>query len=280
MRGGQLEIVVATDVAARGLDVEHVGHVINFDIPHDPESYVHRIGRTARAGRSGKAILFVTPRERRMVRDIETYTGQRLTAAKVPTRADVAARRMALFKERILKTLQEEELETYLSLVEELAEESGRDMGEIAAAAARMARGDKPLVVPMEPEPEQVQSTEAGMVRFFIDAGRKAGVRPADIVGAIANEAGVPGSVIGAIDIYDDFTFVEIPAKYKDQVLVGMPTTILRRRKTKIQLASARDATPPKTRRKVGGLGSGPKKSASHAPRKATGSQREKPRPE
>jgi ATP-dependent RNA helicase DeaD len=187
---------------------------------------------------------------------------------------------MALFKERILKTLQEEELETYLSLVEELAEESGRDMGEIAAAAARMARGDKPLVVPMEPEPEQVQSTEAGMVRFFIDAGRKVGIRPADIVGAIANEAGVPGSVIGAIDIYDDFTFVEIPAKYKDQVLVGMPTTILRRRKTKIQLASARDATPPKTRRKVGGLGSGPKKSASHAPRKATGSQREKPRPE
>lgn len=277
MRGGQLDIVVATDVAARGLDVEHVGHVINYDIPHDPESYVHRIGRTARAGRSGKAILFVTPRERRMVREIESYTGQRLTAAKVPTRADVAARRMALFKERIIKTLQEEELETYLSLVEELAEESGRDMAEIAAAAARLARGDKPLIVPMEPEPEQVQSTEAGMVRFFIEAGRRTGVRPADIVGAIANEAGVPGSAIGAIDIYDDFTFVEIPARYKDQVLEGMPSTTLRRRKANIHLASARDVDMPKSRKK-GSPGSKPRKMPRQMPKKGGAAQKAKQR--
>src|SRR5688572_24390135 len=216
LRGGQVEIVVATDVAARGLDVEHIGRVINYDIPSDPEAYVHRIGRTARAGRSGKAILFVTPREVRMLREIERYTGQKLTSAKVPTRADVAARRMALFKARLMKTLQEEDLELYLALVTEIADESGTDMAEIAAAAARLARGDKPLTlpamaVPAAADPDQVLRLEGGMVRFFIDAGRADGVRPADIVGAIANEAGVPGKAIGAIDIYDDFTLVDVP---------------------------------------------------------------------
>src|SRR5450759_1837145 len=148
MRDGQVEIVAATDVAARGLDIEHIGRVINFDIPNDPESYVHRIGRTARAGRTGKAISFVTPRETRMLREIERFTGQRITAMKVPSRADVAARRTSLFKAKLLKTLnelKEEELEVYLALVEELAEESGRDLAEIASAAVRLARGDKPL---------------------------------------------------------------------------------------------------------------------------------------
>ena len=148
LREEQVEIVVATDVAARGLDIEHISHVINFDIPNDPESYVHRIGRTARAGRTGKAILFVTPRETRMQRIIEQFTGQRLTSMKIPSRADVAARRTALFKERLLKTMQDEDLDVYLALVEEIAEESGCDLAEIAAAAVRMARGDKPLEPP------------------------------------------------------------------------------------------------------------------------------------
>jgi ATP-dependent RNA helicase DeaD len=251
LRSGQIEFVVATDVAARGLDVEHVGSVINFDIPYDPESYVHRIGRTARAGRAGKAILFVTPREERMMREIERYTGQQLTPTKVPTHADVAARRLALFKQLILKTIAEEELETYLALVEELVEESGRDISEIAAAAARLARGDKALVVPLEPEPEQVPPAENGMVRLFIDAGRLSGVRPTDIVGAIANEAGVPGRAIGVIDIHDEFTFVEVPAQYQEQVLAGMSGATIRNRRANIRLATAQDIAPSKPQKTI-----------------------------
>jgi ATP-dependent RNA helicase DeaD len=250
LRANQVDIVVATDVAARGLDVENVAHVVNYDMPTDPESYVHRIGRTGRAGRKGRAVLFVTPRETRMMRDIERYTGQKLAAAKVPTQADVTARRMELFKESILKTLQEDELETYLSLVEDLAEESGRDMAEIAAAAARLARADKPLVVALEPEPRQTPGAEAGMVRLFINAGRNAGIRPADIVGAIANEAGVPGKSIGAIDIYDDFTFVDVPAEYQSQVLEGLAGAMLRSRQAEVRLATVQDVAPLRTRRR------------------------------
>jgi ATP-dependent RNA helicase DeaD len=247
LRSGQLEIVTATDVAARGWDVERIGLVVNYDIPYDTESYVHRIGRTGRAGRSGKAVLFVTPRQKRMLRDIERYTGQRIEAVKVPTKADVAARRTALFKGRILKTLEEEDLELYLSLVEELAVESGFDMAEIAAASARLARGDKPLEVIVEPVPEQFvsSSSEEGMVRLFIDAGRQSGVRPADIVGAIANEAGVPGKSIGAIDIYDRFSFVDIPAEYIRQVLQRMDGVTIRSRDARIRVATPRDEEGP-----------------------------------
>jgi ATP-dependent RNA helicase DeaD len=241
LRSGQVEIVVATDVGARGTDVERIASVVNYDIPNDPEAYVHRIGRTARAGRAGKAILFVTPRENRMLREIERFTGQKLASARVPTRAHVAARRMALFKEQILKTLKEEDLELYLPLVEQLAEESGCDMAEVAAAAARLARGDKPLVVTLEPEPAQVARTEEGMVRLFIDAGRRSGVRPADIVGAIANEAGVPGNIIGAIDIYDEFAYVDVPAEYQRQVIEGMSGATIRKRAANVRLVGERE---------------------------------------
>ncbi len=236
-RSGQVEIVVATDVAARGLDVDRISHVVNYDMPHDVESYVHRIGRTGRAGRTGVAILFVAPRERRMLQDIERFTKQRILPMKMPSQADVAARRVAMFKESIRKTLAEEDLELYLTLVEELAEEQGIDMAEIAAAAARLARGDKPFDVEMEPPPREVPPTEGGMVRIFISAGSRAGVRPADIVGAIANEAGVPGKAIGAIDIYDIFTFVEVPEQYREQVLERMSKATIRGRAVDVRVA-------------------------------------------
>ena len=171
LRARQVEVVVATDVAARGLDVEHITHVVNYDIPYDVESYVHRIGRTGRAGREGKALLFVTPRQQRMLREIERYTGQRVAPMKVPTKADIAARRTALFKERVRETVAAGDLELYLGLVEELVEE-GLDVAEVAAALARLARGDKPLAVDVEPEPEQMAATEDGMVRLFIGETR------------------------------------------------------------------------------------------------------------
>ena len=128
-----------------------------------------------------------------------------------PTQADIAARRIELFKEQILRVVEQEKLDLYLTVVQELAEESGHDITEIAAAAARLARGDKPLIVAKRSRTVVESPPEEGMVRLFMDVGRKNGLRPTDIVGAIANEAGIPGKSIGAIDIYDHFAFVEIP---------------------------------------------------------------------
>ncbi len=242
LRSGQVEIVVATDVAARGWDVERITLVVNYDAPYDSESYIHRIGRTGRAGRAGKAILFVTPREQRMLRDIERYTRQKIDPIKAPTKSDIAARRITLFKERILKTVEAGELDLYLSLVSEIAMESGHEMAEIAAAAARLAQGDKSLEVVSAAIPDEVPQTgNNGMARLFIETGRDSGVRPTDIVGAIANESGIPGNVIGAIDIFDYFTLVDIPARYVRQVLDGMANAAIRGHDAKIRLATPND---------------------------------------
>jgi ATP-dependent RNA helicase DeaD len=244
LRNGDLEVVVATDVAARGWDVERIGLVVNYDVPHDSESYVHRIGRTGRAGRAGKALLFITPRQKRMLNDIERYTGQRIEPIKMPTQADIATRRIALFKERILSTIDSEDLGLYQDLVQEMAAESGRSLTEIAASAARLARGDRPLEVVMAPLPQEKSYSNEGMVRLFIDAGRSSGVRPADIVGAIANEAGIPGNIIGAIDIYERFSFVDIPAQHLNQVLERMHGSTIRSQDARIRVATPRDAQP------------------------------------
>ncbi|HEX8637657.1 MAG TPA: DbpA RNA binding domain-containing protein, partial [Pyrinomonadaceae bacterium] len=248
LKNGKVEIVVATDVAARGLDVERITSVINYDMPSDTESYVHRIGRTGRAGREGKAVLFVTPRQQRMKRDIEQYTKQKIEPMKLPTQADVASRRMAMFKDRILKTLVEQELDLYLSIVEEIAEESGSDISEIAAAAAFLGAGDKPLEVAVEPEPKQFAFQEDGMVRLFLDVGREARVGPADIVGAIANEAGVPGKAIGAIDVYDRFTLVDVPAEFAAQVIEGMSKARIRNQKANVRVAAPHEIAEDKRR--------------------------------
>jgi ATP-dependent RNA helicase DeaD len=228
LREGQVEIVIATDVAARGLDVERISHVINHDVPFDAESYLHRIGRTGRAGRTGTAILFVTPRETRLLKTIERFTGQRIAPMRMPTAEDVAARRVQSFKARLRAAVSEDGLEPYLALVEELGEEAGLDMAEIAAAAARLAAGDRPLTVePMAAAPAEPVAS-GRMVRLFVDAGREAGVRPGDIVGAIAGESDIPGRVIGAIDVHARFTFVDIPAEYVDRVLERMRNVQIR----------------------------------------------------
>lgn len=249
-RDGQLEILVATDVAARGLDIENVSHVINYDIPNDPEAYVHRIGRTGRAGRTGAAITLVTPRERRLLKDIERLSGARIRPMKLPTRADVAARRVEALKTSIRDRVQQGDLDPYLVLVQGLGEEL--DLAEVAAAALSLAatadrRG--PLVM-VEPEEEMpavtAPRTGNGVVRLFIDAGRKDGVRPADIVGAIANEASVPGRAIGAIDIYDRFSFVEIPERYVDDVLAAMSRTTLKGQDVTFKVAIPRESQAPR----------------------------------
>lgn len=249
---GQVEIVIATDVAARGLDVERITHVINHDVPFDAESYVHRIGRTGRAGRGGTAILFITPRETRLLKVIERFTGHRIAPMRMPSAEDVAARRVQSFKRRLLESSAEEGLEPYLALVEELAEEAGIDMAEIAAAAARLAAAGKPITAEAMPEaPAAAPSVDGPMVRLFVDAGREAGIRPGDIVGAIAGESDIPGHVIGAIDIHAKFTFVELPAEYVDRVLERMKNVQIRQRPILVKLAGGPPAPtkrepPPK----------------------------------
>jgi len=246
LKNGKVEIVIATDVAARGLDVERISTVINYDMPSDTESYVHRIGRTGRAGRMGRAILFVTPRQQRMLRDIENYTKQKISPIKLPSQADVAARRVALLKDKIINTLTEQDLELYLSLVEDLAEETTCDIAEIAAAAVFLSVGDKPLEVAVEPEPQQFSFSEEGMVRLFIDVGRRHHISPGDIVGSIANEADIPGKAIGAIDVYDRFTLVDIPSEFVEQVLKRMKRSRIRKQNMNVRLASTEDVSTPK----------------------------------
>jgi len=289
MREGVVDIVVATDVAARGLDVEHIGHVINYDIPNDPESYVHRIGRTARAGRTGKAILFVTPREDRMMREIERYTGQKLTLAKAPTHADVAARRRTDLKKRLLKTLAEEELHPYMSLIEELATETEHDLVAIAAAATWLSQGNnkslsgKSIPAPLEQKAEPAERWqgddeaaprrakpergersdraergpkasrfESGPpIHLWVGAGLSAHVRPGDLVGAIANEGNIPGKEIGPIAIYDEYSVVGVPAAYVDQILASMANTSIRGKAANLRLATARDSAGKAPRTKA-----------------------------
>ncbi len=248
---GNVEIVVATDVAARGLDVEQITRVINYDIPNDPESYVHRVGRTGRAGREGRALLFVTPRESRMMRDIERYIGKRLIPGKLPSPSDVAAQRMASFKERLLKMLDDSALEAYLSLVEELAETSGRDITEIAAAAALMAHGGKPVAA--APAPAAAPRSERDMARLYLSVGRNNGVYPAQIVAAIANEAGVPGGLVGQIDIHDDCSFVDVPGRYEDSVIAALSETMIAGVRLSLRPANASDIAPRKPKKARGG---------------------------
>jgi ATP-dependent RNA helicase DeaD len=259
LKAGQVEVVVATDVAARGLDVEQITHVINYDMPNDVEVYVHRIGRTGRAGRSGVATLFVTPRERRMKRDIEQFTGSLIKPMKMPSQADVVARRMTQLKDTIRKNLGEGDLDLYVQLVEELAEEGPHDLAEIAAAAARLASGSTKAVAVVE-EPARAPrapslpspSADAGKIRLSMAVGKKDGIRPGDVVGSIANEANIAGRDIGPIDIRDTITYVTIPAEYADQVIEKVGRAKFRGRPLDLKIAGPGSSEGAEPRRAPG----------------------------
>ena len=270
LRAGALEVVVATDVAARGLDVERISHVVNFDIPSDAEVYVHRIGRTGRAGRSGKAVLFVTPRERRMLQEIERFTGRPIEPMSMPSAADVAARRKELFKDALRRAAEGEDLDLHMSVIEELVEE-GMDLSVLAAAAASLARRDRPVEADViEPPSREPRPARDGMVRLFVDAGRLAGVRAGDLVGAIANEAGLPGREIGAIDIHDRFSLVEIPERHHERVIERMSRATLRGRPVQIRRAGDAEPSPPPAwdrDRQGPATAAGPRPSPSPKPR-------------
>lgn len=255
-RDGQIELLVATDVAARGLDIPEVTHVINYDVPVDPEAYVHRIGRTGRAGREGEAITLVTPRERNALRVIERITRRRIQPGRLPTLADVAARRREALKQSLTGALQGDGLEPYLMVVEELADDY--DVAEIAAAALKLGgaldrkrdgSGDGRLRAgagPLEVLTEERLPADDGMTRLAINVGRLQKVRPSDVVGAIANEAGVPGRAIGAIDILDNATLVEVPTADAERVATALRRTNLRGHRVTVEpvVASAGPRRP------------------------------------
>lgn len=245
---GKLDILVATDVAARGLDVERVSHVVNYDIPNDPEAYVHRIGRTGRAGRRGEAIMFAAPRERRMLRLIEKTTRQTMELMTLPAVETINNMRIARFKERIADVLAQEDLGFFYQLVEDYQRERNVPAIEIAAALAKMAQGDEPMLLNERTEtPEEDWSAprpskpgkkirqkrdnggpEAGMERYRFEAGHNDGVMPNHVVGAIANETGLDSAYIGRIRIHDDFGTVDLPE--------GLPAGMLNHMK-KIRVA-------------------------------------------
>jgi len=219
LKNGSLDILVATDVAARGLDVDRISHVINYDIPYDTEAYVHRIGRTGRAGRQGDAILFVAPRERRMLGAIEQATRQKIEPLELPTTEIVNNKRIADFKQRISDTLAAGELAFMQTLVEQYQQEHDVPALEIAAALASMSLGGKSLLMNQQKEkPARAPRGETPMERFRIEVGRDHDVKPGNIVGAIANEAGLDARHIGRVDIEAEYSVVELPAGMPEQI--------------------------------------------------------------
>ncbi|PCJ91767.1 MAG: ATP-dependent RNA helicase [Porticoccaceae bacterium] len=272
LKRGQVDIVVATDVAARGLDVERISHVVNYDIPYDNEAYVHRIGRTGRAGREGQAILFVAPKERRLLRSIEQSTRQSLTLMELPTGEQVSDQRVQQFQDRVLQSLEVKDLEKFRGLLEKLAEENELSMADIAAGLASQLQQERPLfpnLAPLDtgsgrdrgehgarsergrgrgerperggrgerperggrqerPRQDRKQHDDIDMVTYRMEVGKNHGIMPKDIVGAIANEAGIDSQNIGRIKLSDDYSTVDLPS--------GMPKDIFQHLKNKVRV--------------------------------------------
>ena len=253
LKQGKLDILVATDVAARGLDVDRITHVVNYDIPYDTESYIHRIGRTGRAGRTGDAILFVSPRERRLLSNIERATKKKVEEMQLPSTEYINNARISRFKQRITDTLTTEELSFFTQLIEQYQTEHDVPAAEIAAALAKMAQGDTPLLlkdIPKrarkerndrserqgnrdrnrgdKPKRSRSHSSDIKMELFRIEVGNSHGVKPGNIVGAIANETGIDGDHIARIKIEENYSTVELPA--------GMPKELFQELK-KVRVA-------------------------------------------
>ena len=263
LRKGKLDILVATDVAARGLDVERISHVINYDMPYDPEAYVHRIGRTGRAGRSGEAILFVTPREKRLLNSIERSTKQSIERMEMPSTATVNNQRIARFTQRITDTLAEEDSDFFVRMLEQYEQEHNVPAIEIAGALANLLQGDEPLLLEEKTPQRRDQGSSmgdgVGMERFRVEVGRNHSVKPGHIVGAIANETGLANRHIGKITVNDDHSTVDLPVGIPPETfellkrvsVLGHPMNISSLGKTRDD-GGWRDGRPAKRRRRSG----------------------------
>ncbi len=275
-RTKKTDLLIATDVAARGLDVKHVSHVVNFDVPADAESYVHRIGRTGRAGREGVAITLAEPREHRLLRNIERMTSQRIEIAQVPTVDDLRAHRLELVRTTLRETIMEGGLDKFRGIVESLAGEF--DVMDIAAAAVKLFDADdatdEPDIPAVQPRSDDRGSRDGGrgrdgardgareggrpsrsgedealraakapkrskpewsVARLWVGAGRKLKMRPGDLVGAIANEVGIDASVIGAIQIADGYSTVEVPEEIAEDIITALRNTTIKGKKVLVR---------------------------------------------
>ncbi len=301
LKAGQIDILVATDVAARGLDVERIGHVVNYDVPYDTESYVHRVGRTGRAGRKGEAILFIAPRERNMLHAIERATRQTIEPMNLPTVDAVNTLRIAKFKVRVSETVAKGDTKIFRPVLEQLEAETGLPLIDIAAALASLAQGTTPLLLAGKaadaapgagasaaerrpsserpsPRPRTVErgnarpparaaapaaaatradvasnersprsrSVAGPMETFRIEVGSVHGIRPGNVVGAIANEAGIEGVHIGRVDIREDFSFVDLPHGMPKEIFKQLQKVRIAGRELKISKAGEK---PPKPAR-------------------------------
>jgi ATP-dependent RNA helicase DeaD len=258
LRSGTAELLLATDVAARGLDIDVLTHVVNYDVPSAPEAYVHRVGRVGRAGREGVAITLAEPRERRLLANIERLTGQAITIEKVPTVADLRARQLELTLDTLRGTLQGDDLDDFGDVVDSLAHEfelrdvalaavklahvaggATEDHEEIPDAAARtddrQQRADRRGSGDRRPRGDRSTGSHGPTARIWVSIGRTGGVRPGDIVGAIANESGLSGRDIGQIDIAPSFSIVEIPESSVDTVLAAMRNATIRGKRVKVR---------------------------------------------
>ena len=262
VREGTTELLVATDVAARGLDIEHISHVFNYDVPSAPDAYVHRIGRTGRAGREGVAITLAEPREHRLLRNFEQLTRQRIAIEPLPTVVDLRTRRLELTRAALRETLVRGDLDGFRVVVETLAEEF--DVVDVATAAVKLAHqvtsgeGDEeeiPVITAAKERERRPGRERAGrgrprdggrgargsaraeedVTRLYIGLGRRAGVRPADLVGAIANEAGIDARAVGSIEIAERFSIVEVPDKAADDIIGALRSTTIRGRRVMVR---------------------------------------------
>jgi len=282
LKSGQIDVLIATDVVARGLDVERISHVLNYDIPYDTESYIHRIGRTGRAGRKGEAILFVSPREQRMLKAIERATRQPIERMNLPSTADINEKRVSRFMERIRETLDNTDLAFYSGLLTDYQQEHDTDPLQLAAALAHLLQGETPLLLEdtreerndrgfddnkparrpkgMSGKPRPLKEfPDVEMERYQLSVGHQHGVMPKNIVGAIANEAGIESQYIGQIDIFDSVTTVDLPS--------GMPKDVLQQLKRamvcgqRLNIRSMKEEHAPPRKRGGGGKpGGGPGK--------------------
>lgn len=274
LKNGKLDIVVATDVAARGLDVERVSHVVNYDIPYDPEAYVHRIGRTGRAGRKGKALLFVSPRERHLLKSIERAIRQKIPPMSLPSADDLGEHRIEQFMQLLRDTTVNQDLDFYYRLVSRIENEQEMSVTDIAAALTFLSQRERPFIVKeikapaakkrpdshSEPrghrekkghgKPEQA-GDDLPRTRYRIEVGRQHGATPREIVGAIANEAGVEGKHIGYIGIYDTHSTVDLPEGMPKEIEKHLKKVIVCGQQLRIS-STGEKAAPPRGQKPKG----------------------------
>ena len=243
-RKGKTDILIATDVAARGLDIDDVEAVFNYDIPQDDEYYVHRIGRTGRAGRTGKAFSFVKGKEVYKLKDIMRYCKTKIYAQPIPSSADVAQIKAEKIMDNIATIIEEEDLRSMINFIEKQINESDYTAMDIAAAFLKQELGETGSGTTGYKAGGSYSfgdtGAEEGMVRLFINIGKKQKIKTGDILGAVAGESGIPGDVVGAIDMYDKFTFVEVPQEHANQVLASMKRVKIKGKDIHIEPANSR----------------------------------------